>query len=651
MGEEKIIYVQLPMFDASSDWLPPNPANLPSWADAKRVAIDIETYDPDIKTLGCGVRRDGFICGVSFAIEDGPSYYLPFAHESGDNMDAEIVKKYLRDQARDFTGTLVLMSGTYDLDYLAELGIVFRRVEWFRDVGISGVLINELHPKNSLDDLLLRAGLSPKEEGGLVNAAKAWGLRAKGDLWKLPARHVGPYAIGDVELPLQLLRRHEREIEKQGLEKVWDLESRVLPITIKMRRRGVRVDFDRLEQIATWALGQEQGLLDRVKAMSGVEIPTEHLLKKDLTASALAAVGIELPLTPNGQPATNKDALEEVNHDVARWILKAKKFHKLRTSDYNSMHRFAVLGRIHATFRQVKGTVEGKEDEEGAAYGRFSSVKPNMTQQKNPKKDKEIGGMWRQIFLPDEGAMWASCDYSAQEPRMAVHYAALTNCTGAWDMVQKYRDNPEFDIHDQTSLLCRLHFKRLRIPPEEHRDVAKIILLASFYGMGGAKLCDSLGLDTELWETPSGMVVRVAGPDGRALRNGFNAMVPFVKELMTGCETRAANYGFIRTLSGRRCRFPLNKFKSRPGAPVYADVYKALNRVIQGGSGDQLKTAIVDADEAGFYIQIPPHDELCASVSDRPEGERLAEVMVNAVQLLVPTVVETEIGPNWGDAK
>lgn len=640
-------FVQRPKFDvADPGWRPPNLADLPDWRDAKRVAIDTETCDPQLRQLGPGVRRDGYVVGISFAIEDGPAFYLPIRHESGDNLDPVNVWRYLKDQAADFTGTIVGMNLPYDLDYLAENGVVFRRAAWFRDVSVAAVLINELHNRYSLDDILQRAGLAGKDEGGLRRAAEAWGLDPKAELWKLPARHVGPYAIGDVTLPLQLLRRQERDIEAQELERVWDLESRVLPITVKLRRRGVRIDLDRLEQVRGWAHGREVELLGRVKHATGVEIRPEDIHKKKLVAQAIEHTGVKLPETPTGQPKMDRATLESIDHDVARWILRTRKYNKMRTTFAASMLRHLVNGRIHATFRQIKGGVDGQDDEKGVAFGRFSSTDPNLQQQYNPKKEPEISGMWRQIFLPEEGARWAAADFSSQEPRMAVHFACAAKCDGAEALAAKYRADPNFDLHQQTAELCRSAFDALGIPRENHRSQAKIIFLGIAYGMGGAKLCRSLGLPTTWW-TPRGeeRAIEVAGDEGRQLLSGYDEMVPFMRQLSKKAIRRAERVGYVRTLSGRRCRF----WQARDGS--YDRAYKALNRIIQGSSADQGKQALVDADAAGFYVQIPVHDELDASVADRPEAERLAKVMEETVSLSVPFVVDVEIGPNWGEAK
>jgi DNA polymerase I-like protein with 3'-5' exonuclease and polymerase domains len=127
-----------------------------------------------------------------------------------------------------------------------------------------------------------------------------------------------------------------------------------------------------------------------------------------------------------------------------------------------------------------------------------------------------------------------------------------------------------------------------------------------------------------------------------------------------------ASGGSIRTLLGRKCRFPLwepveygiNKALPREQAVVEygprikrAMTYKGLNRLIQGSAADQTKAAMVALNKAGFRLLLQVHDEIAVSVNDRSEAEEAARIMAQAVSLEVPSRVDVEIGPSWGEAK
>ena len=247
-----------------SDWKAPRLSDLPSWTGASRVSIDIETCDPDLDDLGPGVRRGAFIAGVAFALEDGPGFYLPIAHEGGGNVDREQALAYLRDQAKNYRGTIVLVNGQYDLDFLAEVGVNFPVVAWVRDCQVAEPIIDELQMEYNLDAMAKRYKLVGKDKRLLEEACEAYGLkgRAAKHIWKLPAKFVAPYATQDVFLPLQLLRRQERIIEEQGLWDIYNLESQLLPVLLRMRRRGVRFSPERLEKVEQWSKDQEKLALE-----------------------------------------------------------------------------------------------------------------------------------------------------------------------------------------------------------------------------------------------------------------------------------------------------------------------------------------------------------------------------------------------------
>ncbi len=649
--------MQFPLFTTvQSNWTPPDLNALPSWEGAKRVAIDCETRDPDLKKLGPGAGRrpNSYITGISFAIEDGPGGYLPIRHEGGDNLPVEAVLRYFRDQAKVFTGDIVGANLPYDLDFLAGDGIEFSRARFFRDIQIADPLICELHDSYSMQAIAQRWGFEGKNEAMLRAAASDYKIDPKKDMWKLPARFVGTYAEDDTRLPLNILRRQEREIDDQDLWRVYDLESRLLPVLTKLRRRGVRIDTDRLEQIERWAYAKEAEALARVRAATGVKIAVGDVWKPEALAPALEYIGIRLNKTSTGKPSIDKELLGSIDHPVADALERARKVNKLRTTFAGSVRDHMVNGRIHCTFNQLRKQKDDEEGTAGAAYGRLSCQNPNLQQQ--PARD-DFAPMWRAIYLPEEGELWASNDYSQQEPRMAVHYACLArDLIGqhAWQSAiaarDAYRNDPNTDNHQMMADMAGIK-----------RKDAKEIYLGLSYGMGGAKMCRKLGLPTmmavrgprfQLFDvnSPEGKRLveegarrfEAAGPEGQRLLDTFDSKVPFVKKLAKACEARAKAVGYITTLSGRRCRFP----KDRDGN--FDWTHKGLNRLIQGSSADQTKAAMVALDAAGFDMIIQVHDEIAFSIRDPKEGEAAAEIMRTCVPLELPSKVDVEVGPTWG---
>lgn len=673
--------MQLPLLVPSSEWKPPRISDLPNWNTAKRIAIDVETNDPQLRQLGPGVRRGAYIAGVSFAIEDGPKHYLPLCHVGGDNMeDPEQAKGWLQHQAKSFTGEIAGANLGYDLDFLFEAGINFPEVKKFLDVQIYEALINELQLSYSLETICQKYLGIGKNEGMLREAAVAYGVDPKKDLHLFPARFVGEYAESDAHLPLLVLRRQEREIEEQDLWKILELETKLLPVLVRMRRRGVRVDLDKLTQVEQWSIEQEKMALAEVEKLTGIKIPFNSVWQATALVPALQHIGCKIPLTPKTKkPSIDKAFLSSIKHPVAEAINRARRVNKVRSTFVNSIRDHMVKGRIHCTYHQLRSSDDDDDAEAGegagARYGRCSAQNPNMQQQ--PARDPEIGPLWRSIYVPEEGEDWCSADFSSQEPRWAVHYATSTKLgnvrvrtprghiwvdadDSAAKMAEKYRNDPLTDPHQALADIIMG-----RKATKDERSMAKIIFLGLSYGMGGAKLCRSLGFPTimavrdpitkETLEVSSDQgkklvsqgqrIFEAAGLKGQELLDQFDASVPFVRALNKICQRAALKHGYIRTQAGRKCRFP----KDEEGNINFT--HKSLNREIQGSAADQTKAALIELDKEGFFLIAQIHDEVCASVKNHSEAKKIGEIMENVYRLAVPSIVSLECGKSWGEAK
>ena len=627
---------QLP-FDAflpQTDWRPTPVSQLPSWAGAKRVSFDIEACDPQLKKLGIGVRRDGYMVGYSFSIEDGPSHYVPFRHEGGDNLDEAQALAYLRDQAASFEGILTGGNLGYDLDYAAHNKAVFRKVKQVRCIQVAEPLINEHRLRYGNDALADIYSVPRKKEDLLRQAASIYKVDPKAGLYKLPARFVGEYAQWDAEMCHRILRKQERIIDDEDMWQIFDLECRITPILVKMRRRGVKIDLDRLAQVTNYLLVQEQKMCDEINLLSSVKISPSDLKKESRLGPFLRSNGFEPEKTATGKDSITKDWLDSLDSPVAKKLNEARAFATMVSFAEGLPRYITPEGRVHPTFNQLKtdkdgerGTSHSKQKKtKGAISGRMSSTDPNAQQQ-----PVRMGALWRAIYRPDYG-QWFSSDYSQQEPRLTVHYAEITGCMGAAEAAQRYRDNPAEDNHDMMAELTGLPRKQ-----------AKAVFLGKCYNMGEAKFCEQLGLPTAIGETRSGRKILVAGPEGKAILEQFDRAVPFVKQLNDKVEGKARRRGEIRTLLNRVIHFPVDEYGN------YDWTHKALNRLIQGGAADQMKKAMVDADAAGIRLQLQVHDEVDFSAHSVDEAEKLAEIMRNAVPLRVPSKVDLESGPSWGE--
>lgn len=639
----------------------PDLSQLPSWEGIPRVGIDTETRDPHIRTLGPGVGRpDSYIVGVSLCLEGRPPIYLPIRHEGGGNLPIETVAQYLRDQFQGFTGEIVGMNLSYDLSWLDhDLGVTWPSVKAFRDIAIADPLIYELHASYSMDAIAKRHGCRMKDESVLTAKAEALGLHPKKDLWKLPAQDVALYAATDAEIPLEILRKQEKLIEAFNLTKIWELETQVLPVLLKMQKRGVLIDQDQLARVEQWSIEEETKALALVHRETGIQIGLGEVWKASALSPVFTAIGITLPRTPTGKPSVKKGDVLNYNHPVATAVNRAREVNKLRTTFVKSVRNHMVNGRIHCRYNQI-AREDDYGDQAGARYGRLSCSNPNLQQQ--PSRG-EFAGLWRGIYIPEPGAFWACNDFSQQEPRWTTHFASIMKLPKAEEAAHEYRTNPKVDNHDMMAKLTGLD-----------RKPAKAIFLGLCYGEGGAKLCHTMGLPTRwalslgdysdretlYFETeaeareaarnqPKGrkkFLYEAAGEEGQRILNQFNEKAPYIKQLSKKAQARAEDVGFIRTVGGRRLNF-----EEKADMSGYTFTYRALNRLIQGSSADQMKRAMVEIDRSmpDTFLQLQVHDETDSSVADCREARMIAEIMRESTQASVPFRVDIEMGMNWGN--
>ena len=617
---------QIPLFQPPSEWTPPE--QFPDLSDAKEIAVDLETYDPNIKETGPGwAVGNGYIVGVAIAV-DGWRGYFPIKHEGGGNFDERILKKQVQ-RIMDLPCDKIFHNASYDVGWLRWWGVEVKGK--IIDTMIAAPLIDENRLRYSLNELGKDYLKETKSEGLLYEAAREWGVNAKSEMYKLPAMYVGPYAEQDADLTLRLWNHFKVELIKQELSSIFDLETRLFPCLLDMKTKGVRVDLTKAEKIKKDLQKKEDFLLFQIKKDTGVDVDIWAAVS---VAKAFDQQGIRYERTPKSdQPKFDKNFLSTHKHPLAKMVVQAREFNKARTTFIDTILTHQHHGRIHADINQMRS------DTGGTVTGRFSYSNPNL--QQIPARNKDIGPLIRSIFVPDEGCKWGSFDYSQQEPRVLVHFAALTGggLKGADEVIESYKtEDPDF--HQAVADMAGID-----------RRTAKTINLGMMYGMGKGKLASELGLGKE---------------DTEDLFAKFHANVPFVKQLMEQATRKAENVGFLRTLLGRKCRFDLwepRAFGIHKALPLWqaekeygrdlqrAWTYKALNRLIQGSSADMTKKAMVDLYEEGIIAHIQVHDELNCSIDSDREKNKIKEVMENTVELKVPLKVDAEVGPSWGEIK
>ena len=597
-------------------------------SEAKEIAIDLETKDTGINEgLGSGwATNSGEIIGFAVATEGFQAYY-PFGHFGGGNLIKEQVLKYMSDICA-LPCRKIFHNAQYDVGWLNAYGITVEGE--IVDTMIAGALIDENRYTYRLNSLAKDYLGELKAETDLNEAAKAHGVDPKMEMWMLPAEHVGYYAEQDARLTYLLWQRFKHEIFKQNLETIWQLEKKLLPTLIKMRKKGVRVNVEKAEQLQKQFARKEKDIAQQIKKLVGKDI---DIWAARQIAFAFDKLGIDYPKSPKSkEPSFTQNWLVNNDTEISKLIVSAREINKFHNTFLNSIMKYEYKGRIHAEINQLRS------DNGGTVSGRLSMSSPNL--QQLPARNKEFGPLIRGLFLPEEGYKWGSFDYSQQEPRLVVHYASSIGegYEGSQELVEAYA-NADAEFHQTVADLVGIDRKQ-----------AKTIGLGLMYGMGKNKLANMLGLGFD---------------EASALIGKFNRRAPFVKMLSDRCMKKANEEGVIRTKLGRKCRFDMweprdfgihtpetfENASAKYGANNIkrAFTYKALNRLIQGSAADQTKQAIVACVDLGYLPLLQIHDELCFNVQE-DDVKKIVRAMEDCVKLNVPSVVDVAIGDDFGSA-
>lgn len=601
-------------------------------SSAKRISIDLETRDPNLIDLGCGgVRKDGYIIGLSVCTDDGYNEYLPIRHEGEGNLDRERVLQWASAQ---FAGPQPKLGAriSYDLEWLRAEGVLVNGPKW--DVQVAEPLLDENKPNYKLETLAVEYLNDHKDESGLVVAASKIGIaekEIKKNLWKLSAADVAPYGRHDTYLPLKIFEIQEQKLKDEQLWSVFEMESELIEVLLDMRFLGVRVDLDKAVRAEKYLKKRKDTAISKLSGMVGREV--DYWSNLDI-ARACETLHAPFSRTEKGNPSFTADWLNAQEHPFLKCIAEIRSLDRsgevfIRSKIIN----MACNDRIHPSFWPVRG------DDGGTKSGRFSSSNPNM--QQVPARNKELSALIRSIFIPEKGCEWAMFDWSQQEPRLTVHYSSILNLRGAETAVQKFSDDPNTDYHQMVAELASIE-----------RSHAKTINLGLAYGMGKTKLAEELGL---------------ALKDSEIIFDRYHKAMPFIKELNERCTRAVEQRGYIRTILGRKSRFEMwgpgkwmkdtRPYKKEEAAKIYGlpikrwGTHKSMNRLIQGSAADMMKLLLISLRKIGIIPHLTVHDDISVSIQDRKQARIIRDLMLDVVKLKVPLKVDVEVGDNWGELR
>jgi len=625
----------------ASDWRPPT--SFPDLSGEKIIGLDIESRDPNLITKGPGfIRGDANVVGVSLATTDA-AWYFPIGHLGGGNMDRGAVCRFLEDVLSVQDRAVCGANLQYELEGLDSIKIAIKSK--LLDVQIAEALIDEESESTRLEALCQKYLKGGKDESLMNNAAEAhgFGKDVKGNLWKLHSKYVGPYAEYDAQAPLLIFKAQLETLRAEGLESIFTLESKLLPLLFQMRRRGIRMDLERAKSLSKKLALEENTLRSEMNSKYGCKIDE---WSGGQLAMQCDKLGIRYPRTEAGNPSFTADFIEGTIHPFLDDVSDLRELSKLRKTFVDGWILDNAVGDyIHPQWRQIA------TDEGGTRTGRMAAANPNPQQipagkYRKTGKPNSIGAEIRACFIPhDKNMRWMKADYSEQEPRILTHFAALCGFDGAAEVQRKYQESRDFKIYPFMMEISGLD-----------KRPAKDCYLGRCYGMGINKLAYKFNKSKE---------------EAQEILNKFDAGVPFVKQIADSAMATAQRRGYVKTLLGRRRHFelwePVLSFKLRQQGidctPVRlkdaadkwhglklqrANTHKALNSIIQGSGADMAKAAMVANWEQHSelpYMQV--HDELNHGVYDQEHANKLHKVIETCVDMNVPILSNMTIKDHW----
>ena len=600
------------------------------------IAMDIETYDPNLKDMGDGAcRGDGKLLCVGTYNGSVGKVYIPGTPEWQELVD--ILKS---DTPKIFH------NGIYDLSWLAcnqKLDINGD----LHDTMTRMVYIDE-YADLGLDACCAKMGVEGKNKADTI---EAWWEEHKAvlgytkktdtmwkhvlDLWENPTGRemMIKYNLQDCKATYDLYMAQEKYIQKVKEPYMVDVE--LTHLIIEMKKVGVRIDKEAMAnltaQVEEDVAKTESVLINTYGITAGMVASPKQLGKR------LNEMGIHSPVrTKTGAESWAVDAMNRINHPVVAAIQEYKNYSAVLNKYLHGSMATAIIGdRIHCTFSP------NKREDSGTVTGRFACSHPNL--QNIPARDKVYGHSYgqamRSLFLPEEGCMMAAMDYSQIEYLLLAHFAVGPQAE--WFRAQA---NAGVDFHT-------VGMQATGIPS---RQVVKTFNYGVIYGMGWYtamiknyclfyKLATEHGTDIETYT--------------KKVYNEYHAKLPVIHDTMTAVQYVAKLQGYVKTIGGRMQHKPKPVFDPATGK-INDFMYKMLNKLIQGSAADILKFALLKAWKAGLFnvltMHITVHDENVVSVPYNKIGTEAAVELKRTMdesfkeQLLVPMKACAEVGPNWG---
>ncbi len=439
----------------------------------------------------------------------------------------------------------------------------------------------------------------------------------------VPVEKIVEYSVEDADITLQLKELFEPKIIKEGMKELAEnIEMPLIRVLACMERAGVKLDEENLKSIAVGLREDIIRLEEEIYALAGEEFNISSPRQLGNILFIKLKIDDKAKLTKTKQFITNEEILQKLvnRHPIVGKVLEYRGLKKLLTTYVETLPLLInkKTGRIHTSFNQAV-----------AATGRLSSNNPNL--QNIPVRD-ERGREIRKAFVPDEGYIFLSADYSQIELRLMAHLSGDKN------MIEDFISG--HDIHTATAAkIFGVSFDEVT---REMRSRAKTANFGIIYGIS------SFGLSERL---------NIGRKEAKELIDGYFASYPGVKQYMEESIKQAREKGYVTTMFGRR-RY-VRDINSRNQVVRGNAERNAINAPIQGSAADIIKIAMIrifnqirnKGLKSRMILQV--HDELILEVA-HDELELVKEIVISemtgAASLKVPLKVDWGTGSNWLEA-
>lgn len=619
------------------------------------LAVDIETFDPNLKTHGDGSCRnsdspdDDDSCILCVGTYDGEKAkaYIPFTSgwaELEELMSDENVDKVFHNGIYD----LAWLTCGYDMNVKGLCHDTMTRMTYideYADLDLDSCCkYFKVQGKNKTDTI--EAWYEQHKEQ-VIYASKVLGHKIKKtdnlwahslflwNNWKEFREQMIAYNLQDCKATYNLYFAQEAKIQK--VYDAYMVDVRLTPLVIQMKKRGVCIDRQAMSKLTDTIQADLDSKEKVLKDTYGITL--EMIASSKQLGKRLNEMGIHSPtLTKTGAESWGADSMARLMHyPMIPLIIEAKGYKKLLdTYMYGGMAN-AILsdGRIHCTFSP------NKREDGGTVTGRFACSKPNL--QQIPARDKPVGHSYgqdmRALFIPEEDCMMAALDYSQIEYLLLGHYA----------------QGPQAEwFREQANAGVDFHTVAMQATGIKTRSVVKTFNYGVIYGMGWSTamlknyvLFEKLAAehDTDI-ETYTKMVY-----------NDYHKRLPVIRDTMKVIENIAKMQGYVMTIGGRYQHKPKPQYDPATGK-INDFIYKMLNKLIQGSAADILKFALLTAWDAGVFdilkMHLTVHDENVVSVPFNKIGTEACVELKHIMDmsfhdiLKVPMKAACELGPNWG---